>query len=183
MVQTGGVGAVMGGTAAMALSWGEVTMGIGQMAETKDKAMQDSDTLPGYITRKSGASENTAEIVDAIGGLAPGILTGGLGGNIKGILDAPENIKQSSTIAGKAFESVSLADGVLDVEGATEVFVGQLNNNMVENPNFPARSLQNSSTIMSNPVMRSIISNSTPYSPKKVSQKESRSITSFIKTL
>ncbi len=178
MVASGGVGAVAGGTAAMTLSWGEVVMGIGQMAETKDEAMQKSGTIPGYITRKAGGTEEAAEVADAVGGLLPGIMTGGFGSNIRGITGVKSAITESKTLTGKAFEAASFADSFLDVGQASitlgpYAFVYEKENIIDTHKKYPV-----TKRIVSNAEL-----NQVPYAPKRLTKQDSSQIVKFINSL
>lgn len=91
VVGTDGVGAAFGGATALTFSIGQITLGVGQIADAyqggNDKALQSSNSLPGYGARLLNSPY--AEYIDACSSLMTTQL--GTSGGIKSALQ--NNVK------------------------------------------------------------------------------------------
>jgi hypothetical protein len=135
---TSGIGAAAGGATAMVFSLGEVGIGMAQVAdgikslksgEGPNSSLEKSSTLPGLVANSAGL-EN-AEIVDAVGGLVPGALTGG---NLKTIAEAGSTILDSKSIGKATFNALDATDAVIDVTTAVGTGVDKFNSNTSNKP-------------------------------------------------
>ncbi|MDI9319333.1 MAG: RHS repeat-associated core domain-containing protein [Phycisphaerales bacterium] len=114
---SGGSGAVVGGTTALTLSFAEMGLGAGQIADAfsndgQNKNLQASSTLVGYTMRQNNMSG--ADGVDAVVQFIPGMLTGG---NIKSLLNAPRSISEAKSFMRGTFEAASAVDAGQDTWG------------------------------------------------------------------
>jgi RHS repeat-associated protein len=115
-----GIAAPLGAGTAFALSVGEISIGISQIADafTNDsgnEAVQKSSSIPGVIANKKGL-EN-AEMIDNLGQFVPGLLTGG---NIKTVIQEGANV-----LAGKGtvLGAASAVDAIQDTKGVVDAAV------------------------------------------------------------
>jgi hypothetical protein len=129
---TAGAGAAAGGVTAMFFSLGEVGVGFSQIGDgiralrydtEVNSTLEKSSNIPGLIANEAGL-EN-ADMIDAIGGLAPGILTGGVGGNIKAVAEGVESLKNGDNVL-NVLEGV---DAALDIVNAGEVAIDAISDN------------------------------------------------------
>jgi hypothetical protein len=128
---TNGLGAAAGGATAMVFSLGEIGVGMAQISDGVkalnngseiNKSLENSSNLPGLIANVSG-SENT-ELIDAAGGLLPGMLTGG---NAKTVIEGIGAIKNSETVGQAIYNGLEVIDATLDLTNAGNAVIGSDN--------------------------------------------------------
>jgi RHS repeat-associated protein len=124
VAETAGIGAPLGGGAALSLSLGEVAIGLAQIVDgistlaggNLNKDLQGSNTLIGLAAT---GSENQA-MADAAGSLIPGALTGG---NLQALSEIPESIRS----ANNATDVLNAVDVVQDVNSGVSAVSNGIN--------------------------------------------------------
>ena len=127
VLATDGIGAAFGGTAALTLSLGEISIGLAQIADgfsqmmndgeeanpEISKDLQNSSSLPGVVAH--GVDSEYADLIDAAGQFAPTPLTG----SIIGVGDALQALKTEKTVQ----NTLNLYDSANDAAGVAEEIV------------------------------------------------------------
>lgn len=130
IVESGGIVAATGGTAAFSLAFGETTIGITQIVDAlgnknsdDTKILHEVSSAPALVGAASGMDKGSVAKLDALSQLLPGLLTGG---NLVGITQVPFAIKKAGTTGEKVYHLTSGVDGVMDYTGAVNAFTQSL---------------------------------------------------------
>jgi RHS repeat-associated protein len=115
-----GAGAALGGGVAFTLSIAEISLGICQINDalsndSSNVPLQSSSSLPGFVAYSNNNSN--APVIDGVGAFIPGLLSGG---NIMGIIEAPNTIMSSTSGTNAAFNLLNATDAVLDTQSAVQ---------------------------------------------------------------
>ncbi|TAE36587.1 MAG: RHS repeat protein [Runella slithyformis] len=122
MVETVGAGAAVGGGAAFSLAFGETAIGLAQVADGlgnngKTEILHNVSSTPGLVGASAGMSAENVGKLDAFSQLLPGLITGG---NLVGIVQTPQKIRNASTTSERAFQTLNGVDALLDYTGAVK---------------------------------------------------------------
>jgi RHS repeat-associated protein len=122
IIGTEGAGVALGGGVAVALSLGEVAIGLTQIVDgisemnggpsDKSGTLEASNSLPGLVSKATGSEH--AQMVVALGQFVPGMLSGG---NVKALKEGWSVIRSSQNTAEATQNVLSTVDAALDTKG------------------------------------------------------------------
>jgi hypothetical protein len=131
VIGTDGAGAALGGGFAFTFALGEIALGIAQLTNgisemaggpsDKSGILEKSNSLPGVVANATGSEH--AEMIDVVGQLVPGMLSGG---NLKALKEGWSVIKSSKTAGEATVNILNTADAVADTEGLIEAGIDEV---------------------------------------------------------
>ncbi len=128
--ESAGTGAVLGGTAGLQFSLGEIAIGLAQIVDGFSNSKSQVpfvNTLPGIVAY--GISPKNSQFIDAIGAILPAITTGGFSlKNPLGLREAIQTFTEHPTLK----NTINALDNVLDAEGFVSSGIQQFNSSDID---------------------------------------------------